>query len=656
MVLVLALAAYYSKQVLFPSDFRGPVTVLKMGARCLGLWLVLWATPLLGFGADWPGIRGANSDARVSDLDLSLPWPEGGPPVLWRVKLGQGYSGFAMIGERAYTQAQSPAGQFVVCIAMSSGEVIWKSRYGRPWSLDHKWPGPYPTPTYSQGRVYFAGCHGAVGCMDADDGSIIWQVDAKNQFEGEGSDFGYSCSPLVSDGRVYLPIGGPGASVVAFDAADGSVVWATGSDPAGYTPAYAITVEGHRQIVSLLEAVLVAHDPASGTELWRHELRKGYNPHPAWPLWEPPYLFTAFAFRRGAMVLELSYSDGSARADPVWSSGVISNDLFSSVVVDGFVYGFSIHDPQSDSRGTTKGEFECIELATGVEQWSTGAVGHAAVLSTDELLIMFNENGVLIIAEANPSEYCELARATILPGEVSWTMPSIANNRMIVRSQQQAACIFLGDPSTLTAESTSEQAGPGSAELLTEWVLRHYGESFWAPSPFDLLLWFLAAIAIFAIAWLLAWPLRHFPGLSRGVFFTVAIAIAAAGLPIFTEFTGRLLFTWPAVLFLVFLLAYLLALHAVATQQRRAAIYARLAMLLLAAVCAGYFTACEYLSIISGWGFLGGFIPAWPLTHLLARQILDSAPRLKVLATALLAFTAYFAFSALIFALKAGLL
>ena len=73
--------------------------------------------------------------------------------------------------------------------------------------------------------------------------------EVSTRFDGQGTAFGYAASPLVEDGRVFLPVGGAGAGVVAFDVDDGSVLWASGSDPAGYTPCLPITVNGHRQIV-----------------------------------------------------------------------------------------------------------------------------------------------------------------------------------------------------------------------------------------------------------------------------------------------------------------------------------------------------------------------------------------------------------------------
>jgi outer membrane protein assembly factor BamB len=623
----------------------------------LALLMLLPAGALPGAAAEWPQLRGPGHDAHVGDLSLSLPWPESGPPVLWRAAIGQGYSGFVIAGERAYTQAQSPAGQYVVCIDMGNGEIIWKTRYGWPWNLDRAWPGPYATPTLYQGKLYFAGCHGTIGCVDAEDGATVWLFDAKPRYQGQGTDFGYACSPLVEDDRVYLPIGGKDAAVIALDAADGSLVWASGSDAAGYASCYPVTVAGRRQIVSLLESALVAHDPDNGRELWRHQLLDDYNPHPAWPLYEEPYLFAAFAFRRGAIVLRLGYDNHQPHAEQVWADEVISNDIFSSVVSEGYVYGFDIHDPQSHSRGRTKGVFKCVELATGVEQWSTGAVGHAMVLCDGRYLVLFNETGWLIIARATPDGYHELARAQILSGEVSWTMPAIAGNRMLVRNQRQVACVSLGRPDP-AAGAAAERVVQQS--LAATWVDRYYSDAFWAPALAELLLWYLACVAgVYLPAGLLTLPLYRAaaedrPGkLMATLFVVLASAIGGAGPAVFTEWAGRLVFTWPSVLFLLLWLAHTQGL---AATRGGSAVSARLALLLLAGAGAGCFIACLQLSLLAGWGFLIGLLPALPATHLLARRLLDGTRLWRLLVISWLAFTAYFWLSALCFAFKAGVL
>jgi len=60
----------------------------------------------------------------------------------------------------------------------------------------------------------------------------------KEQFAGRGTEFGYSCSPLIEDGKVILPVGGKDASVVALDAPAAATVWAAGDEPASYCSAF----------------------------------------------------------------------------------------------------------------------------------------------------------------------------------------------------------------------------------------------------------------------------------------------------------------------------------------------------------------------------------------------------------------------------------
>ena len=136
-------------------------------------------------------------------------------------------------------------------------------------------PGPRATPTYRQGRIYFAGPRGRVGCLDAADGRLLWSINVLETFEGQGSHFGYSCSPLVEQGMVILPVGGEGASIVALDARDGSTRWATGDEPSSYCSAIPITLAGRRHVVAFLENTLVSVDLETGRSLWKLDFSAG---------------------------------------------------------------------------------------------------------------------------------------------------------------------------------------------------------------------------------------------------------------------------------------------------------------------------------------------------------------------------------------------
>ena len=149
------------------------------------------------------------------------------------------------------------------------------------------------------------------------------------------------------------------------------------------------------------------------------------------------------AFRRGSRALRLSYSDDQPRADLVWETDAMSNDLFSGVVLDGHVYGFDIHDPQTDSGGRTKGDFKCLDLRTGEERWSTSAIGAASVLTDGRHLLLFDERGNLVVAEATPDGYRELGRARIELEDVCWTVPSVHNQRLLVRGWDSCGLMLI---------------------------------------------------------------------------------------------------------------------------------------------------------------------------------------------------------------------
>ena len=76
----------------------------------------------------WPFIRGATFDGHSPEIHLAEQWPEAGPPILWRRDLGQGYSAFVAQGRRVLTQAQTLAGQVVICLDADSGQTLWDDR------------------------------------------------------------------------------------------------------------------------------------------------------------------------------------------------------------------------------------------------------------------------------------------------------------------------------------------------------------------------------------------------------------------------------------------------------------------------------------------------------------------------------------------------
>lgn len=592
------------------------------------LFLPIQEEGLSAKSVNWPHPRGPQFDGVIDGSDLARKWPTEGPPVLWRRSLGQGYSGFAVADGRFYTQFQNSSGQHLACFDLDSGVEVWRTRFGLPWQLDGDWPGPYATPVYAEGHVYFSGCYAKVGCIRARDGKMLWSVDLQKRFAGKGTEFGYGCSPLVEAGNVILPVGGKNASVIALDAKSGKLIWKSGSDPASYCGSLAITVEGKRQIVSYLQNITVAHDPNTGAELWRHTRGHGYAEHAAWPIWVPPYLFYSEPFREGTQVLKLDYTNGQPRMTEVWNGDVLCNDIFSSVIVDGHIYGFDLLDYQAIHDGDSDGHFKCVELATGIEKWATTNTAHATVLTDRTNLFIFNELGEIILAEATPEEYRETSRARLFKDVQCWVSPAYYDGRLLVRAKTNVACVYLGEPGDERL-ATLQQAS--SNENLVEQPNvfdRHRSEAYFAPTLKDLNGWYwFGLIGVLLPMACLTLLLRNAikPQVMIGVGMTAG---GLAACPLYTEWFGHLVYTWPIALHAIYFAVLQVCVTARDDHSPRAAWKARGALLVLTGGCLLYHALCRNYFIVMGWGFIFGILPALPFTLLLQRAMITLTPRM----------------------------
>ena len=65
-----------------------------------GGWVCLVVLALLGAGesaaTDWPQFRGPDRDGVSDEKGLAESWSEQGPTELWRVPIGEGFSGMGL--------------------------------------------------------------------------------------------------------------------------------------------------------------------------------------------------------------------------------------------------------------------------------------------------------------------------------------------------------------------------------------------------------------------------------------------------------------------------------------------------------------------------------------------------------------------------------
>jgi hypothetical protein len=364
-------------------------------------------------------------------------------------------------------------------------------------------------------------------------------------------------------------------------------------------------------------------------------------------------LWIAAPFQVGSQLLKLSGGQGASVVS-VRQSKLMSNDVASSVLVDGHIYGFDLRETQTKPGRPSRGTFRCIEFHTGEVRWSRGdsqrrrrwprrdAVplvgeptappGHANFLVADGKLLLLNDTGELILARATPERYDELGRATVLPGEICWTAPALHRGCVFVRNHREVACIYVGRPELFAAIRPAKH--PQSS---TDWmddlpafatlVGVRASDRLGTPTVGQFARWYGLGLAILAAAFATAglpWRSGRRQSKARTIFLAFTALAGIFGPVLLSGWLDELAFTWPVALF-----AMLLATvdQVPLTHAELSAAKARwrppLAVAALLAVSAVYFFACRELGLPMLTIFLTGFAAALPiaaLTKALARR------------------------------------
>jgi outer membrane protein assembly factor BamB len=116
----------------------------------------------------------------------------------------------------------------------------------------------------------------------------------------------------------------------------------------------------------------------------------------------------------------------------------------------GFIYGVCSY-----------GDLRCLKADSGERLWETniptGGTGYrwanAFMVNHEDRVVLFNEQGDLILAKMSPQGYTEISRANILQPtnvmagpkgrRVIWSHPAFANRHVYARNDREIVCVSL---------------------------------------------------------------------------------------------------------------------------------------------------------------------------------------------------------------------
>jgi outer membrane protein assembly factor BamB len=409
-------------------------------ARILAFVLLALLFSVSVLTADWPGWLGPRRDG--TSTEKIAAW-KGTPKVLWRVAVGPGHSSPIVADGKVFLHTRvkdkDTEAEEVTAYDSKTGKLLWARDYPRSKFSSPFGTGPQATPSVVDGKVYSFGATGVLTCIDAKAGSIDWKVETQKEFKAKNLFFGAASSPLVHAGKVYVNVGGKGASVVAFDAKNGEVVWKALDDPASYSSGVVLGSGSDEQVVFLTQQGLRGFTAKDGKKLWDFPLVDKLNESSTTPI-QAGDLLLASSITYGMVGLKLEKSDEGLKAKQLWKNPKLTC-YFSTPIPVGKKHVYLVAGSLSFRPVS---HLHCIETETGKILWTKEKVGkyHAALLRTaDNRMLMLSDLGELVLFDADPKEYKELARSQITKGEQIWAHPALVGGMVYFRDEKELICL-----------------------------------------------------------------------------------------------------------------------------------------------------------------------------------------------------------------------
>jgi outer membrane protein assembly factor BamB len=434
-----------------------------MKATCRGiaiLVLFILAPASTASAENWPQWRGPFFNGSTTERGLPatfsrtenvlwtapLPGPAGATPVVW--------------GDRVFVSSPDRKTQklLALCFDARTGKLLWSRETGqdRRWDRNNNMASPSPLTDGKTAWFYYG-----TACLFAFDleGRPLWSRDLQKDHGTNALMFGYSSTPLLYDGRLYVqairskrqnsygqgPEGTVASYLLAVDPATGKDLWkqdrpTDARDEAleAYTSPIPCTAAGRSEILVCGADYLTGHEAATGKELWRWA---GYNLKHInhWRIIPSPVVAEGLVFVSGPKHSTLFAVRPDAAGDlgeknVAWTFNRQIPDAASILAYQDRLYVL-------DDDGKT---MTCLVPKTGEKKWQLELGGdpvfRASPLGADGKVYCMNEAGEVFVLAAG-DEPKLLHRVAMGEGPVCRSSIVAAGGRLFVRTADTLYCI-----------------------------------------------------------------------------------------------------------------------------------------------------------------------------------------------------------------------
>jgi outer membrane protein assembly factor BamB len=412
---------------------------LALGARVVAQASTAVAQPRAR-ALGWPQWGGPYRNFQTDASGLKDSWPAGGPRVVWKRPLGEGYSSAAVEDGVLYTMYGKPRLEIVTAADAETGKTLWEQSSTMTFQSDvarERGNGPYSTPLIVGNRLFTTGVAGRLQCLDTKTGKVMWTQQLWDDHRGSRLMYGYASSPIAFRQLVIVPVGGRGRAVMAFQQSDGKIAWSRNDLGNVYSSPILINVGGLEQLAVLLDGALLAVNPHNGDPQWQVPFKADYSIAVATPVWAPDnLLFISSEYGGGSKVIELQRNGLQTTARELWSSPRLRLHHGNAIRIGDTLY-FS-----SGGKGS-QAILSAVDIRSGKIHWQQRSIEKATFVWADDKLITLDQDGVLMIAHPSPQGFTISAKAPLLTN-LSWTPPALVGTRLYIRDRRTMMAVDLG--------------------------------------------------------------------------------------------------------------------------------------------------------------------------------------------------------------------
>jgi outer membrane protein assembly factor BamB len=432
--------------------------------------------------SDWPRVLGPNDDATSPETHLLHDFSPAGPPLVWEVRKGEGYTSPAIAGGFAVIFHALDGKETIEVLDAETGRRFWSHQYPIAYKDRYGFAnGPRGSPVIADGRVVTVGVTCVMTCLDLKTGRLAWQRDLQKEFNVPQDFFGHGGSPMILGGKVIVNVGGkegpapdddtharmtalakPGLCVGAFDLKNGKLVWGVKDAwGASYASPVRATIRG-REVVAVYAGGesnpatggLLCLDPKDGAVLSRHPWRaaeyiQAIGSSPVVIAGKnAAFISTAYPKGRPLGGVMIGLGD-DFKTTELWKSGKFATHWMNPVHDAGFLYGI-------DGETEQAAQLVCVEAASGSEKWrkevswddeelsrknggrpAKMGILRASLLRVDGKTLCLGETGALLWLDLTPEDAKVGARAQLFYAQHTWCLPAVSRGLLYVMQNER---------------------------------------------------------------------------------------------------------------------------------------------------------------------------------------------------------------------------